>query len=888
MSSDTDPTDFTPPELEEIADLLPSYEILSFIAKGGMGAVYMARQKSLDRIVAIKILPRHFGEDPDFRNSFETEAKSMAKLNHPNLIGIYDFGQIDGLLYIIIEMVHGKSLYHSAYEKIIDPMEAARIVIEICNGLAHAHKHGILHRDIKPANILLDPSASPKIGDFGLARAVGDHESDSAFGTPGYTAPEVVHDPSAVDESTDVYSVGAILYQLLTSKLPDENYIPAATLVHCDFRFDQIIKKAMNPSPSMRYRDAQEMADAINKIVNSHSPARSTLIQAAPKSASSIARAPITPTRKLAHDPTTRSLNTSITPQNKATGSPKLAHNPTTGSLNTNLRARTPSPQVKTDANAPFVRNIIVIIVLLAAIAIAWEGLKVVRANRAEEDEKTAIANKEKALKDAAEKRRKAEARQAKNQKNRTPPPKRHPEVQTPRESLSQLRPLLISGSRNRMPKGTITLGGHARLYIDKSMTWHQARAFCENHGGHLSILRDASDLQWLSENLESDQVVWLGAGSAGNGSWSWIDGTPWNQKIRNTSKASYVSVDDTGVLNPQPAQTRNGFFIEWNMDGSTPASLINQLKRCADSMSSEQPQFPAGTTSYDNRHYLIIEQSGDWQAAYDLATLAGGTLATPSNPNENQWMLSFAASSLKKNHACWIGGIRKANQPWAWATGEPWSFAKWGDGLLDEDAATASACAITASQTWDDHAIDTRLPYFLIEWSNDHQGQEALNPTRTAQPRGIAPIRKKAASLIQGIQKNYERQFTSNIKGYEQELNNFKRSLTLSQQRLYIPMILDMQTDYENNRISEGIARDGMPEKLVQIRDSRLKRQDEKEAKLIAEIENLRAKYRKNLYIIYQDNHNKGLTSLQPEIQREIDETKSSDDFINHILDSQ
>ena len=107
-------SDFTPPQPEEIAKLLPAFEIISLIAKGGMGAVYLARQKSLDREVAIKILPHHFGEDANFRTSFETEAKSMAKLNHPNLIGNYDFGQVDGLLYIVMEMVHGQSLYHAS------------------------------------------------------------------------------------------------------------------------------------------------------------------------------------------------------------------------------------------------------------------------------------------------------------------------------------------------------------------------------------------------------------------------------------------------------------------------------------------------------------------------------------------------------------------------------------------------------------------------------------------------------------------------------------------------------------------------------------------------------------------------------------------------------
>ena len=134
MSTDTSPSNFVPPEPEEIAELLPNFEVLSFIAKGGMGAVYLAKQKSLDREVAIKILPRNFGEDLEFRTSFESEAKSMAKLNHPNLIGIYDFGEIDGMLYIVMEMVHGSSLYHASYGKKIDPVEAGRIICEICHG----------------------------------------------------------------------------------------------------------------------------------------------------------------------------------------------------------------------------------------------------------------------------------------------------------------------------------------------------------------------------------------------------------------------------------------------------------------------------------------------------------------------------------------------------------------------------------------------------------------------------------------------------------------------------------------------------------------------------------------------------------------------------------
>ena len=145
------------------------YRIVRIVGEGGMGAVYKARQRSLDRDVAIKILPRELGEDPEFHQSFETEAKAMARLNHPNLIGVYDFGAVEGMPYIVMEYVNGKSLFHSAYNIAIDPIQAVTIVKGICDGLAHAHENGVIHRDIKPANILLTPKAEPKIGDFGLA-----------------------------------------------------------------------------------------------------------------------------------------------------------------------------------------------------------------------------------------------------------------------------------------------------------------------------------------------------------------------------------------------------------------------------------------------------------------------------------------------------------------------------------------------------------------------------------------------------------------------------------------------------------------------------------------------------------------------------------------------
>ena len=259
---------FTAPDISELAPLFPGYEISNLIATGGMGAVYRAVQKSLDRPVAIKILPQVFSKDAAFCAGFEAEAKAMARLNHPNLIGVYDFGEVSGMLYIIMEYVPGKSIFHSAHGIAIDPAEVIRLVTGISNGLAHAHENGIIHRDIKPSNILLDLNAQPKIGDFGLARPVENkiQEGEEIFGTPHYTAPEVVSSPHSVGNRADIFSVGVLLHELLTGRLPAEDRRPASVICGCDPRFDAIIKRATNPIPEARYSSAAEIAKDLNAI----------------------------------------------------------------------------------------------------------------------------------------------------------------------------------------------------------------------------------------------------------------------------------------------------------------------------------------------------------------------------------------------------------------------------------------------------------------------------------------------------------------------------------------------------------------------------------------------------------------------------------------------
>lgn len=265
---------FHAPQPEELAPLFPSYQILALIATGGMGAVYHAIQTSLEREVAIKILPVEFGRDPGFCAAFSAEAKAMARLNHPNLIGVYDFGEVEGMLFIVMEYVPGQSLHDACNGSALDSGEIIRLMTGIAHGLAHAHQHGILHRDIKPANILLNSQLQAKIGDFGLARPVDSqvNHGETIFGTPGYTAPEVLKPPHAMDQRADIFSLGVLLHELLTGRLPGDDPRIPSQILRCDPRFDAVIRKATHPDPQQRYQSATEIADALQKIATSAGP----------------------------------------------------------------------------------------------------------------------------------------------------------------------------------------------------------------------------------------------------------------------------------------------------------------------------------------------------------------------------------------------------------------------------------------------------------------------------------------------------------------------------------------------------------------------------------------------------------------------------------------
>lgn len=261
----------TSPSAEEIQSFLPAYDSIELLAIGGMGAVYKARQISLDRAVAIKVLTHECSSAPQFRQIFKCEARVMAKLNHPNLVSIYDYGEENGLLYIVMQFVGGRSLHDAAHGKLVDPRESVALISKIGKALAYAHNSGILHRDIKPANILLDVEINPVVIDFGLAHDADEstRKGETVFGTPGYTAPEVLAPPYRADQRADVFSLGVILHELLTGQLPQSPYLPPSSLTVVDPQYDSIVMRAIHPTPDMRYNTAMDLAADLDHLLAS-------------------------------------------------------------------------------------------------------------------------------------------------------------------------------------------------------------------------------------------------------------------------------------------------------------------------------------------------------------------------------------------------------------------------------------------------------------------------------------------------------------------------------------------------------------------------------------------------------------------------------------------
>src|ERR1039458_2851591 len=269
-----------PPSPAEIASLFPQLEILECLGRGGMGVVYKARQPRLNRLVALKILARDKEQDGQFAERFTREAQTLARLNHPNIVTVHDFGEAGGHCYLVMEFVDGLNLRQLLLAGKMPPDQALTIVQKICKAMQYAHDQGIVHRDIKPENILLDKQGRVKIADFGIAKMLGVEAGHQALtgakdvmGTPHYMAPEQIEKPQTVDHRADIYSLGVVFYEMLTGELPLGKFQPPSQKVQVDVRLDEVVMRSLEKEPERRYQHVSEVKTRVENIASTNAPA---------------------------------------------------------------------------------------------------------------------------------------------------------------------------------------------------------------------------------------------------------------------------------------------------------------------------------------------------------------------------------------------------------------------------------------------------------------------------------------------------------------------------------------------------------------------------------------------------------------------------------------
>lgn len=278
---------------------IPGYQVLARVGKGAMAVVYKARQISLDRIVAIKVLPKRLSDNPDFVERFYKEGKAAARLAHNNIVQAIDVGSTaDNYHYFVMEFVEGKTLYDLMASppqgdgKTFSEREALDIMIQIADALAHAHSRGLVHRDVKPKNILLTPQGIAKLTDLGLARAMDDKaaalsEAGKAYGTPYYISPEQIRGELDIDFRADIYSLGATLYHLVTGRPPFDGETPSAVMHkhlkqpltppdHLNTALSrgtaEIIEFCMAKRRSERYASTQDLLEDLKRVRDGKPP----------------------------------------------------------------------------------------------------------------------------------------------------------------------------------------------------------------------------------------------------------------------------------------------------------------------------------------------------------------------------------------------------------------------------------------------------------------------------------------------------------------------------------------------------------------------------------------------------------------------------------------
>jgi len=261
----------TYPAPDELTRMMPdgSCVLDEMIGMGGMGAVYRGRQVRLDRAVAVKILHRSHGGEYAYPERFQREAQALARMSHPNIVAVHDFGMVGDYLYYVMEYLEGTDLHRLLAQGRPPVAQTLHVISSVCDALDYAHSQGLVHRDIKPANILIAADGRVKVADFGLAKRFDQNETlltrtNMTLGTPDYAAPEQYNTSTQIDHRADIYALGVVFYQMLTGQVPRGAWQPPSVLAGTDPRLDAVIVRALMPDRQQRHPNAAAFKAALH------------------------------------------------------------------------------------------------------------------------------------------------------------------------------------------------------------------------------------------------------------------------------------------------------------------------------------------------------------------------------------------------------------------------------------------------------------------------------------------------------------------------------------------------------------------------------------------------------------------------------------------------
>ncbi len=917
-------SEFVPPTVEELAPLFPAYEIRSFIAQGGMGAVYKARQLSLDRPVAIKILPREFGVNEDFRDYFKEEARAMARLNHPNLIGIYDFGDVEGMPFIIMEFIKGKALYYSAHKKAIDPPVALKLVSTICQALHHAHKAGIVHRDIKPANILLDMEANPKIGDFGLSKPAGPTANEGlVYGTEGYTAPEVYRRAPS-DHRVDIFSVGAVLCELLTGKRPKAHSYNMSSGI--DRRIDAIIQKATHQDLHQRHETAKKLSEEIDELIPKLS---------GPKLATGFSKIrPVTSAGQLLSTNQSLSHPTQFPPTAILTGNltSTLASHPSTRPVST-------ASQKKKSSLLPTAALLTLLVGGLTAI-----GFKILNSKEdlptpsqlppssiespALPETDTPSGNNTTAQSDPL-----LEMRRAERQKRRASQEGHSAHNFTPLKNQQGLSSLEQTQSSAQvamkiialkikdqdftdLPPGAIKKGNSIFFYVQHKRSWLAANRLGNRHSASIAKLSTPEDLEWFLKTYQPDKFTWLGATDCGLRSekkWLWADGESVDSNLfKNKSpipqteplkQTFFVAVSNNEpLLSRFSLRQRLPTLYEWKTDGNTDSLFNAQLERSTRSLKLNQsPHYPQGTFRVGNSHFLVIKKNEiSWTEASNLAKVHRGSLAVPSNKEELE-VLNHVVDNLIQaiGMGCWIDGfLPSMNTPratWTNLSNEPFTITNWRDATVPSPTSHSQHLALCKLGGVFAHALPDQNPvvkHLIIEWNNSKKTTTATTSNNSSKidnylARRIEKIRKPIHDRYRSTYAPFRKKRDRIVSSYlDQLITETKKQDSLNPQTS-AALIASLRTNQSKKQLPQTIP-DSLPDTIKDHFEDATKALERHDATYKQNFKNAQRDYLSVLTKEAARAKNKSEVSLLRILEAEIIQTETNQHSINTLLNGE